>query len=54
MSVNMTKPRLIQHKYYDPAKPEDYFYSLIALFVPYREETSLLLDNETGIQPPPA
>jgi len=49
----LTKPRLIQHKYFDPAKPEereDYFYSLVVLFVPYREESSLLQENETTEQ----
>ena len=29
-------------------KREDYYYSLILLFVPFRDESSLLLDNETA------
>ena len=49
----LTKPRLIQHKYFDPEKPEErenFFYSLLLLFVPFRDEGSLLLENETAEQ----
>ena len=47
----LTKPRLPNHKLFDPEKEtqrEDYYYSLILLFVPFRTESSLLLDNETA------
>ena len=45
------KPRLVNHKIFDPEKEdhrEDYFYSLILLFVPFRYEASLLNGNETA------
>ena len=47
----LKKPRLPNHKLFDPQKEsqrEDYFYSLILLFVPFRDESSLLLQNETA------
>ena len=47
----LKKPRLPNHKLFDPQKEtqrEDYFYSLLLLFVPFRDESSLLLDNETA------
>ena len=47
----LSKPRLLNHRLYDPQKEnqrEDYFYSLIFLFVPFTSESSLLLDNETA------
>ena len=47
----LKKPRLPNHKIFDPEKEthrEDYYYSLILLFVPFRVESSLLLDNETA------
>ena len=43
------KPRLVNHQIFDPEKEdhrEDYFYSLILLFVPFRDEASLLNGNE--------
>ena len=45
------KPRLVNHKFFYPEKEdhrEDYFYSLILLFVPVRDEASLLNSNETA------
>ena len=45
------KPRLVNHKIFYPEKEdqrEDYFYSLILLFVPFRDEASLLNGNETA------
>ena len=48
---NLTKPRLYNHRLFDPEKEEQrqgYYYSLILLFVPFRDESSLLLDNETA------
>ena len=47
----LKKPRLPNHKLFDPqmeTQREDYFYSLLLLFVPFRDESSLLLDNETA------
>ena len=47
----LKKPRLPNHKLFDPQKEtqrEDYFYSLLLLFVPFRDESSLLLHNETA------
>ena len=49
--TKLKKPRLPNHKLFDPEKEahrEDYYYSLILLFVPFRTESSLLLDNERG------
>ena len=49
--TKLKKPRLPNHKLFDPHKEnqrEDYFYSLILLFVPFRDESSLLLENETA------
>ena len=45
----LNKPRLPNHKLYDPEREEqrvDYYYSLILLFVPFRDENTLLLPNE--------
>ena len=45
------KPRLVNHKIFDPEKEdhrEDYFYSLILLFVPFRDEASLLNGYDTA------
>ena len=47
----LTKPRLPNHKLFDSeneAQREDYYYSLILLFTPFRDESSLLLENETA------
>ena len=47
----LTKRRIVSHKIFDPAKSEqreDYFYSLILLFVPFRDEGTLLRENETA------
>jgi len=47
--LELKKPRLPNHKLFDPEKEaqrEDYYYSLILLFVSFRIESSLLLDNE--------
>ena len=45
------KPWLPNHKLFDPQKEnqrENYFYSLLLLFVPFRDESSLILENETA------
>ena len=47
----LTKPRLPNHKLFDPEREdqtEAYYYSLILLFVAFRDERSLLLENETA------
>ena len=43
------KPRLPNHRLFDPenGNQREYYYSLI-LFTPFREESSLLLENETA------
>ena len=49
----LAKPRVPNHPTYDPRKLEqvdDYYYSLILLFVPFRDENDLLLSNETPEQ----
>ena len=47
----LAKPRLPNHKIFDPDKEsqrEDYFYSLLLLFIPFRDESTLLQENETA------
>ena len=47
----LQKPRLVNHYVFDPQKNEDgekYYYSLILLFVPFRDESDLLLAGETA------
>ena len=49
----LVKPKLPNHKLFDPGnenQKEDYFYSLVLLFSPFRDESSLLLDKETSEQ----
>ena len=49
----LTKPKLVNHNIYDPNKEnerQDYFYSLLILFVPFRDESSLVQENETPEQ----
>ena len=49
--TKLGKPRLPNHKLFDPENEnqrEDYYYSLILLFTPFREESSLLLEDETA------
>ena len=46
----LTKSRLPNHKLFDPEKEyerEDYYYSLILLSVPFRDESNLLLQDES-------
>ena len=46
----LKKPRLPNHWLYDPRKEDEkekYYYSLILLFVPFRDEASLIADDET-------
>ena len=48
--VRLDKPKIPNHKIYDPSKPEEreaYFYSLLLLFVPSTEESELLSDNQS-------
>ena len=45
------KPKLPNHKIFDPeieSQREDYYYSLVLLFCPFRDESSLILGNETA------
>ena len=47
----LTKPRLPNHRLFDSSnvnQQEDYFYSMILLFHPFRDESSLLLTDETA------
>ena len=47
----LTKPKFPNHKLFDPENEnqrEDYYYSLVLLFSPFRDESSLLLENETA------
>ena len=47
----LQKPRLVNHYVFDPQKNEDrekYYYFLILLFVPFRDESDLLLAGETA------
>jgi len=44
------KPRLPNHRVYDPSKEnekEDYFYSLLLLFHPFRNESDLIAKDQT-------
>ena len=47
----LNKPKLPNHKLFDPENEnqrEDYYYSLVLLFCPFRYESTLLHDNETA------
>ena len=47
----LKKARLVNHKLFDcnnESQREDFYYSMILLFVPFRDESSLLLANETA------
>ena len=47
------KLKLPNHKIFDPeieSQREDYYYSLVLLFCPFRDESSLILGNETAEQ----
>jgi len=49
----LTKPRLPNHKLYDPSKEdqrEDYYYSLLLLFVPFRCESNLIGTHKSAEQ----
>ena len=49
----LSKPHVPNHPVCDPRKPEqvdDYYYSLVLLFVPFRNESDLLLPDETPEQ----
>ena len=46
-----TKPILPNHRVYDPAKEnerENYYYSLLLLFIPFRNEADLIEEGETA------
>ena len=47
----LTKPKIVNRKMFDPNKPEqreDYFYTLLLLFVPFTVESELLKEGETA------
>ena len=47
------KPNPPDHKFFDPEienQREDYYYSLVLLFCPFRDESSLIIGNETAEQ----
>ena len=47
----LNKPKLPNHKLFDPENEnqrEQYYYSLVLLFCPFRDESMLLHDNETA------
>ena len=47
----LTKPRLPNHKLFDcnnESQREDFYYTMILLFMPFRDESSLLLADETA------
>ena len=49
--TKLKKARLPNHKLFDcnnESQRDDFYYSMILLFVPFRDESSLLLANETA------
>ena len=47
----LAKPRVVNHPVYDPNRKEqeeDYYYCLVLLFVPYTDESDLLLPGESA------
>ena len=49
----LTKPKLPNHKLFDPDNAnqrEEFFYSLVLLFSPFRDESSLLHDTQQAFQ----
>ena len=49
----LEKPRLPNHRLYDPTKEnerESYYYSLLLLFVPFRDEADLIGENKFAEQ----
>ena len=47
----LNKPKLPNHKLFDPENEnqrEDYYYSLVLLFCPFRDESTLLHANENA------
>ena len=49
----LTKPRVVNHPVFDPNRKEqeeDYYYCLILLYVPFTDETDLLLPGESAKQ----
>ena len=47
----LVNPCLPNHRFFDPNKQnqrEDYFYSMLLLFVPFRNKSTLLAENETA------
>ena len=49
--VRVGKPKIPNHRIYDPNKPDEreaYFYSLLLLFVPFTDESQLVGDGQTA------
>ena len=49
--VRLEKPRIPNHRIYDPNKPDEreaYFYSLLLLFVPFTDESNLVGEGQTA------
>ena len=47
----LMKPKIVNHKLFDPNKPEqreDYFYTLLLLFVPFTVESDLIEEGQTA------
>ena len=47
----LMKPKIVNHKLFDPNKPEqreDYFYTLLLLFVPFTVESDLVKEGQTA------
>jgi len=47
----LMKPKIVNHKLFDPNKPEqreDYFYTLLLLFVPFTVESDLIKEGQTA------
>ena len=51
MYTKVSKARLPNHKLFDPTSEhqrEEFYYSLMLLFVPFRDESALIHDNESA------
>ena len=49
--IRAEKPKIVNHRIYDPNKPEEreaYYYSLLLLFVPFTNEVDLIGEDQTA------
>ena len=47
----LMKPKIVNHKLFDPNKPEqreDYFYTLLLLFVPFTVKSDFIEEGQTA------